>query len=114
MADRHVELLEEAVKWLRLMGIQQAHEVIEEELTHEDEEWQDSARITYQLSTGENTTKDIAQYISYSYRWVSYRQRKWANLGIVHKEEQHEPYEHIISLDELGIDYPRIPDTSED
>jgi predicted transcriptional regulator len=113
MSDRQTELLEEAVKWLRLMGIQEAYEVIQDVLSSDDEEWQNSARITYELSNGDNTTKDIAQYIPFSYRWVAYRQREWANLGIIHKEGAQEPYEHIISLDELGIDYPSIQNEGE-
>lgn len=110
MSDRQIELLEEAVKWLRLMGIQEARDVVNEALSYDDSEKEEAAKIAYQLSNGENTTSDIAEYIPFSYRWVSYRQTEWKKIGILDKSGPQEPYEHILSLDDLGIESPEIPE----
>lgn len=114
MSISNSELLEEMVKWLRFMGRQEARDVVLEALSFEDEEKERAVRITYQLTNGHNSTKDIEQYIPFSYRWVSSRHQEWATLGIVEKERAQAPYEHILSLDELGIDYPEIPEPEQE
>lgn len=108
MAKSEVELLEEILRWLKFMGRQQARDVVREALTFDDEDRQAAARIVYQLTNGQNTTKDIEKHIQYSYKWVSDRHQEWAKMGIVEKERPQAPYDHILSLDELGIDYPEI------
>lgn len=110
MQDRQTKLLEEAVKWLRIMGKQEARELAGEALSYDDQDKQEAAEIAYELSNGENTTKEIAEYIPYSYRWVSYRQTEWAKLGILEKEGPQRPYSHIASLEDLGMEAPEIPD----
>lgn len=110
MSNEQTELLEEAVKWLRILGKREARELAVEALSYDNEEKQESAKIVYELSNGDNTTKDIAQYIPYSYRWVSYRQNEWRKLGILEKERSQGPYTHITSLENLGMDPPEIPD----
>lgn len=108
MSKSQEELLEKLLKWTRLMGMQEARNVIPKALEDEDDDREAAAKIAYQLTDGENTTSDIAEYIPFSYRWVSYRQNEWANLGIVSKSEPQAPYEHIISLDAIGVEYPDI------
>jgi hypothetical protein len=114
MSANEQELLEEIVKWLRFMGMQDARDIVERALRYEDAEKEHDAKVAYQLTDGENSTYDIADHISYSYQWVSTRQQEWAKLGIVEKEGPNSPYEHIMSLDKLGIDAPDIPDPEED
>lgn len=110
MSDQQTELLEEAVKWLRIMGIREAREVASEALSYSDNGKTEAAKIVYELSNGENTSKDIARYIPFSYRWVSYRQNEWKKMGIIEKEGPQDPYIHIASLEDLGIERPEIPD----
>jgi len=110
MSLSEAELLEEMLKWLKFLGVQEAQDVVLEALSFDDEEKERAARITYQLTNGENSTKDIERYIAFSYRWVSSRHQEWATLGIVEKDGPQAPYEHILTLDELGIDYPEIPE----
>lgn len=110
MDKKEVQLLEEAVKWLKFIGRNEAQEVVKDAVNFEDESKSKDAKIVYQLTNGQNSTKDIEEYISYSYQWVSNRHQEWAALGIVEKESSQAQYEHISSLDTLGIDYPDIPD----
>jgi hypothetical protein len=114
MVDKQNDLLKEMAKWLRFMGMREAREVVENALTYDDKEKEKDAKITYQLTNGENRTSDIEKYISFSYRWVSSRHQEWAKIGIVEKEGPQEPYKHIISIDALGIDCPDIPEPDED
>lgn len=110
MPDRQIELLEEAVKWLRIMGVREAREVATEALSYSDPGKTEAARIAYELSNGENTSKEIAEHIPFSYRWVSYRQTEWSKLGILEKEGPQDPYTHIASLEDLGMEVPEIPE----
>jgi predicted DNA-binding ArsR family transcriptional regulator len=101
--------LEEMLKWLKFMGMQEAHDVIERALSYEDEKKEEAAKIAYQLTNGANSTKDISSHISFGYQWVSDRQQEWATQGLVEKPASNASYRHILTLDELGIDYPDIP-----
>lgn len=102
------DTLEEMLKWLKFMGRQEARNVVANALSYEDEEKEKAAKITYQLITGENSTKDIEKYIPFSYKWVSTRHQEWATQGIVEKTGGQGFYQHLLTLDELGIDYPKI------
>lgn len=113
MSSREEELLEELVKWVRLLGMQEVKGVLLDALKYDDEEKEKAAMIAYQLTNGENSTKDIAEYIPFSYRWVSYRHNEWVTLGIIDKKSHQEPYEHIISLDSVGIEYPEISEAKQ-
>jgi len=110
MSKSEAELLEEMLKWLKFLGRQEARDVVFDALSFDDQEKERAAKITYQLTNGENSTKDIERYIAFSYRWVSNLHQEWASMGIVEKDGPQDPYEHILTLDELGIDYPEIPE----
>ena len=110
MAEDELDTLEEMLKWLKFLGRQEARDVIDRALSYEDDEKERAAKIAYQLTNGMNSTKDIDPYISFSYKWVSNRQQEWATQGLVEKPAPNAPYEHILTLDELGIDYPEIPE----
>lgn len=111
MGSAETEVMGEILKWLEFMGRQEAVGVVMDALDFDgDEEKERAAKITYQLTNGENSTRDITKQVSFSQGWVSNRHQEWATLGIVRKDSPSSPYEHILSLDELGIDYPEIPD----
>ena len=112
MSSRTEDLMEEMVKWLRFMGTQEARDVISDALSYDDKEKEEAAKIAYQLTNGKNTTRDIAEYIPFSYRWVSYRHSDWATLGIIEKESEQAPYKHLIPLDAIGIEYSEIPESN--
>jgi len=115
MPERQTEILEEMLNWIRFIGMNEARDVIDDALSYEDDEEKErSARIAYELTDGTNSTYDMADYIDFSYQWVSDRQMQWAKLGIVEKGAENQPYEHIASLTELGIYCPTIPESVEE
>lgn len=109
MDENETEVMEEILKWLEFMGRQEAVAVVTDALDFGgDVKRERAARIAYQLTNGENSTRHIAEHIPFSKDWVSDRHQEWATMGIVRKDGSQSPYEHILSLDELGIDYPEI------
>lgn len=112
--DEAVEVLKDIRRWVKIIGIQEAKGVLEDFLTSEDEDEQRELRIMYHLTDGEHSTSEIADYVSVSGRTVSRRQNEWARAGLVEREVSNEPYEHIISLVEAGLDVPDIPEPEAD
>lgn len=108
------ELLEEMLKWQKFRGMQEAKKVLREVLSSEDEEKQRELRIAYELTDGEYSTSNIASRISVSHVTVSNWQNKWSELGLVSKESAQDSYEHLISLENLGLDVPEIPEPEEE
>lgn len=41
---------------------------------------------------------------------ISNWHKKWSKFGIVDKEKDQEPYEHLISLKDAGLECPHIPE----
>lgn len=110
MPDNDTEILQEMLKWLRFSGMQEAKSVIDEALTfEEDEEKEKDARIAFELTNGDKSQREISEYISYSGVTVGNWQKKWAKLGIVSQDDDGK-YEQLISLKDLGLEVPDIPD----
>lgn len=115
MSRSQEELLEEMLRWLKFTGMQEAKDVVDDELTFEDnEEKERDARIVYELTDGEHSQRAIAEHISYSRPTVGNWQKKWAKQGIVDRSSETGRFKHLISLGELGLDCPPIPDPSEE
>jgi hypothetical protein len=114
MSRSQTEILEEMLQWLKFTGIQQAKEVVDDALSFEDnEEKERDSRIAYELTDGDHSQRDIGERISYSRVTVGNWQDKWSKLGIIRKNEDGH-YEHLISLEELGLECPPIPDPDEE
>lgn len=103
MTDDHAR---DMAKWLRFMGMQEAKEVIEDAVSAEDDEKQRNLRIAYEMTDGETSSHEIADYVTVSQWTVSSWQRKWFRRGIANRSAENDPYEHLISLEDLGIDVP--------
>lgn len=101
--------MEEMLKWLKFMGLQEAKTVIENAVSHEDEKTEQEQRIVYELTDGEHSSRDITERISHSKYWVTTRQNRWAKLGILEKPKPNSSYQHIVSLEEAGLECPDIP-----
>ena len=112
--SRTDKLLEEILKWQKFRGMQEAKQVLEDVLSSEDEEKEREQRIAYELTDGEHSTSDIAARISVSHVTVSNWQNKWSELGLVSKETSQASYQHLISLENLGLDVPEIPEAEEE
>jgi len=107
MPDTQEELLREMLKWLKFSGMQQAKDVVDSTLTHEDEQKEQEYRKVYELSNGKNSQSNIAEYISYSSVTVGNWQKKWTKVGIMQQNADGK-YEHLISLENLGLECPPL------
>lgn len=114
MTDDTNEILRDIRRWLKIIGIQEAKPVIRDALSDEDEEVQRALRITYHLTNGEHSTRDIAEYIQYEYGWVATRQGEWSNMGLVERDSPNASYQHIIGLEEIGLEVPELPEINDD
>lgn len=114
MSQTDSELLEEMTRWLRILGIQEIKPVINRVLDFDEESKERSAKIAFELTDGNNSTRTIAKHIDFSYDWVSDRQQEWAHHGLVEKPARTSPYDKIISLTEIGIEVPGLDEILED
>jgi len=108
------DILRDIRQWVKIIGIQEAKYVMDEALSAEDSEAQEELRIIYHLTDGEHSTRDIAEYVSVGRQAVSNRQSSWSKMGLLEKEHSRAPHEHVISLEEAGLEAPEIPDPEEE
>jgi hypothetical protein len=108
------EILRDIRQWVKIIGIQQAKPALVEVLSSDDEQKERDFRVTYHLTDGDHTTRDIAERISYSVYWISSRYDEWSNMGVIERDGSNSPYEHVISLEEAGIEVPEIPEPDDD
>lgn len=114
MTEDSEDILRDIRRWLKIMGLQEAKPLLTDALTHDDDQRQEDLRTTYHLTNGENGKQEIAKYITFSRGWVSDRQNEWANLGLVERDKPNSPYEHLIGLEEAGIEIPDIAEPEEE
>lgn len=110
MSDETVTVLKDIQRWVKIIGIQEAREVLGNALSGNDDDENKELRIIYHLTNGENSTRDIARHVSVGRGAVSSRQQQWAKMGLVEKEHQRAPYKNLISLEEAGLEVPEIPE----
>jgi DNA-binding MarR family transcriptional regulator len=108
------DILRDIRRWVKIIGIQEAKSVMNEALSAEDSQAQEELRIIYHLSDGEHSTRDIAEHVSVGRQAVSNRQSSWSKMSLLEKEHSRAPYEHVISLEEAGLEVPEIPDPEEE
>jgi DNA-binding MarR family transcriptional regulator len=108
------DILRDIRRWVKVIGIQEAKSVMDDALSAEDPEDQEELRIIYHLSDGEHSTRDITEHVSVGRNTVSRRQKSWAKMGLLEKEHSRAPYEHVISLEEAGLEVPEIPEPEEE
>lgn len=113
MSDDTDDILRDIRRWVKIIGIQEAKPVLEDALTTDDPEKEEKLRLTYHLTNGENSTRDIAKIVDWHYATISKKQSEWAEMGIVDRANSSESYSHVISLDEAGIEVPDIPEPDE-
>lgn len=113
--DDLVSVLEDIRRWVKIIGLQEAIPVLNEVLFDENDEDRDRAlKIVYHLTDGTNSNDDIAQYIDYSSEFVRRRQNEWADLGLLERDKANQPYSHVISLEQAGIEVPDISNPNND
>lgn len=109
--ERVEELLEELLQWQKFAHLSDVREILEELFSDADAERERDMKLAYQLTDGSNSSRDIAEHVSTSHVTVANWQRKWARMGLVNRQSERSPYEHIASLEELGLPVPDIQDT---
>lgn len=114
MTSETISVLNDILKWVKIIGLQQAQDVMRDALSDSDGDTANQLRIIYHLTDGQHSASDIANHVSVSSRTVSRRQQQWAKMGLVEKENQVSPYRHLITLEEAGLEVPDIPDPDGD
>lgn len=99
---RIIELLEESLKWKRFEGAQLAKKILRDLLS------KDTDKIVYQYSDGRGT-KEIAALAGVSDFTVRNCWKRWNVEGLVIPSNKFAGrYERVFSLEDFGIDVPKI------
>ena len=98
-----VHLLEQILRWTKAGAIMQLKPSIQETLQN------DEAKLVYEYSDGEKSTREIGKLASVSHMTVKNYWEKWSELGIVEPTEKYEGgrFRRLCSLRELGIALPK-------
>ena len=102
-----INLLSEILKWTRFIGKQQLKALLLDNLT------EDVEKVVYELSDG-NSLREIERICkengySVSHATIGNYWEKWAPVGIVEPNKKYKGrYERIVSLKEVGINFPTI------
>lgn len=110
MSESTEAVLSDIRRWVKIIGIQQAKEVMRDALTGGSPDETEQLRIIYHLTNGENSIRKIARHVSLSKSAISNRQQTWASMGLVEREHSNASYRRLISLEEAGLEKPEIPD----
>lgn len=102
-----IEVLSEILKWIKFIGKQELQTILTKSLK------EDVEKIIFELSDGRSLREieKICKNSGYSTNRTSINiyWDKWAPLGIVEPSNQYKGrYERIVSLKEVGIDFPSI------
>lgn len=102
-----IDLLSEILKWTRFVGKQQLKALLLDSLK------EDVEKVIYELSDGKSLREieRICRDNGYSVGKDAINKYwdKWATLGIVEPSKRFQGrYERIVSLKEVGIDFPKI------
>ena len=97
--------LEELLKWTRLAGMQQLHEILTQNLKTDKE------MLIFELSDGEKGTREIAKLTGVgSNATIASYWKKWSKVGIVESYPKYKGrYQRICSLEEVGLMIPPMP-----
>jgi DNA invertase Pin-like site-specific DNA recombinase len=89
-------ILKEILKWQELQGKRSLREMIPSLIDN------DTKRVVYEMTDGNNSVSDIASKVGISVGTVSNLWNLWYSYGILLKRKNR--YIKIISLKELGIE----------
>lgn len=101
--DRVVDLLEELVKWTKVMSIPKVRTVLEEILQTPEE------RVAYQQSDGK-PSKEIAELANVSYVTVTKWWKRWIKAGVAEPISARggERARRVFSLEDFGLEIPSL------
>lgn len=100
--NTHLENIE---LWLKFENRERLKSTVDEELNDKD-------KILYNLLDGTSSYTELQEKSSYGSRaTISRRLKEWSKLGII-KKNQEGKWEHLASLNVLGLDEPEVGDDS--
>jgi transposase-like protein len=103
--DKITELLEEILKWTRFEGSQRVKEILLDELDT------DAKKIVYELSDG-RSSPEIAKIVGVDPTTIRNWWKKWSKIKQIRIIEPCLSYKKrfhkVFSLDEVGIEIPKI------
>ncbi len=101
--EKILSTLEEISKWTKFQGLEKFKDTINKVLKTDEE------RVTYELSNGINSSRDIAKQINVGKSTVILNWKRWQKIGIVEESEKYPGrMRHLATLDEIGIELPPI------
>lgn len=109
-SDNLVEVLKDIRRWIKFSNLGDARSKLYEAILEEDNQKEKENKIIFYLSNGERSGYDIAEFVSVTPRTVSNRQKEWAEMGLMEKLGPSRPYRKLISLEEVGLGVPDIPE----
>lgn len=114
MTEDTDDILRDIRRWVKIIGIQEAKSIMDDALSAENPEEEEQLRLVYHLTDGEHSTRDIYDYAGFGRNKIIDLQKSWGKMGLLEKEHSRAPYEHIISLEEAGLEVPEIPEPEEE
>jgi len=107
MSDENTALLREILKWIRFAGMKEVSNVLSTTLDSPQK------RRIYQMSDGDNSSRDIAKAADVSDGTVRNYWRAWAKAGIMEpiKAGTGDRYKRTFDLEELGINVGQLEET---
>ena len=100
--DRIISLLEELLKWTKLLGIEKAQNALTSLLKS------DAEKLAYEQSDGK-TSREVSTIVGVSHATIANYWKKWARYGIVTEVSAKggTRYKRIFSLQDFGINVPK-------
>lgn len=99
--ERMIELLAEAVRWLRFQSVEKADAAVGRLLDT------DQKKMAFELADGVNSARGIAPQVGVTNATISNWWNEWAAAGILF--EHNKTYKKLFSLADLGIEKPETP-----
>lgn len=101
-SDRIIILLEEILKWTKLLGIEKAQNALTSLLKS------DTEKLAYEQSDGK-TSREVSAIVGVSHATITNYWKKWARYGIVTEVSSKggTRYKRTFSLQDFGIDVPK-------
>lgn len=103
--DKILDRLTEISKWTKLQGLEKFSQIAPSVLKSNEE------KIVFELSNGIHSANEISSQSGIAKSTITNYWRKWAKSGIVEESTKFTGrMKHLVSLEEAGIDVPKIPE----
>ena len=101
------EKLDELIFWIRFSALPTFRTLLVDALR------EDVAKLVYELSDGERSTREVAHMISRGGRRITHATvanmwQKWSLMNLVIPTERRGRYKKVVSLESIGIEVPPL------